>query len=331
MYKCFVNAVDTHTEGDPTRFILSGVKEIKGSTMVDKLNYFKDNYDEIRKTIMQEPRGHIDMFGAILTAPTSEDTDFGIIFMDNDGYLNMCGHGIIAAATVAKKLGLIDINRERVKVDTPAGIVNADFVPTQGGNFDVMIVSVPSFTYELNKIIELSNGKKVPIDIGFGGSFFAFANAKDIGIDNDNFTVEEIRNIGMDIKKAVNNQIKVIHPEMPHINSVDLVEILFEPNTPEVNCKNILIYGDGQIGRDPCATGATAKVAVEYSKNKLDINEEYIVEGLINTKYKCKINSITTVGKYTAVIPSLIGHAYITAYHQFVVENDDPKPEGWLI
>lgn len=331
MYKYFINAVDTHTEGDPTRFIISGVPNIQGQTMVEKLNNFKENFDPVRKVLMQEPRGHIDMFGAALTAPVSEDSSFGIIFMDNGGYLNMCGHGIMAAATIGKKLGMVDNSKDYVKIDTPAGQVKANYILTGNGNFDVNIISVPSFAYELDKVITLDNGKKVKVDIAFGGSFFAFVEAEELGIDNKNYTIDEIRNIGMLVKKAANEQIKVKHPIEKHIDSIDLVEILFKHDNPEVNCKNVLIYGEGQIGRDPCATGATAKVAIEHSKNRLGINEDYVIEGLINTKYKCRINGITKVGQYNAVIPSLVGHTYITAFHQFVVEEDDPKPEGWLI
>lgn len=331
MYSQHISALDTHTEGDPTRFILSGIPFIPGSTMVGKLNFFQKNLDHVRKFLMQEPRGHRDMFGAAIVPPVTPDSAFGIIFMDNGGYLNMCGHGIIAAATVGKKLGMISKEAKAVKIDSPAGQIEAEYVDDGHGGFAVKITSVPSFVHCLDKEIKLNNGKTVNVDIAFGGSFFAFVQAEALGIDEQNYTIDQIRDYGMMVKDAVNSQVKVQHPVEKHIDQVDLVEILFKPKKQGVDCKNILIFGEGIIGRDPCATGATAKLAIEYSKGKLQLNQNYVVEGLIETTYTCNITGTTKVGELDAVIPVIVGKTYITSFAQFVVESDDPLPTGWLV
>lgn len=331
MFEKFIYTVDTHTEGDPTRFLLFGIPFLKGKTMVDRVEEFSKKYDSIRQVLMREPRGHKDMFGAVITPPASEAAAFGVIFMDNDGYLNMCGHGIMAAATIGKKLGFIDVDVPEISIDTAAGPVKARYISLAGNAFEVEITSVPSFAYRVNESINLESIGPVSVDIGFGGNFFAFVRARDLGIDEQSPDVEKIRALGMRVKRTVNEKIRVSHPEMPHINTVDLVEITLSPSSEDVNCKTALVFGDGQIGRDPCATGTTAKMAIEHAKGNLKLNERYRKEGIIGTVYTGRLTEETKVGEFSAVVPVLSGNTYITGIHQFVVEDREPRKTGWLL
>lgn len=327
--KTFVT-VDTHTEGDPTRFLMLGYPYLKENTMVGRMHEFENSYDDIRKVLMQEPRGYQDMFGAVITPPTTEGAAFGVIFMDNGGYLNMCGHGIMAAATIGKKYGLVSEDATEVNIDTAAGVINAKYIKLDGDNFKVEITSVPSFAYETDVTLSVEGIGEIKVDISYGGNFFTFVQADALGL-NSQSCISDFRDLGMRVKKAVNEQVQTVHPEMPHIDSVDLVEILLPPTLPGVNCKNVVVFGDGQIGRDPCGTGTTAKMALEYAKGRLPLNTEYKKEGLIGTVYTGKVIEEVKVGKFVGVVPVISGSTYITGTHTFTVEAADVKKTGWLV
>jgi len=328
-----IHVIDSHTMGEPTRIIVGGTPRVKGETMAKKKEYLINELDYIRTSAMHEPRGHNDMFGSIITSPTNSKADFGIVFMDGGGYLNMCGHGSIGAATVAVETGMVDMVEPitKVNLDTPAGLIAADVHVADGSVKGVSIVNVPAFLYKRDISVEVEGLGQITFDISFGGSFFAIINAKELGLKVEKEYVSEIKKIGMQLLKELNEKVEVVHPELEHINTIDLIEIYEEPATEKDNYKNVVVFGQGQFDRSPCGTGTSAKMATLYSKGLLEKNEEFIYESILGTKFKGEIIGKTKVGDYEAIIPKITGAAYITGFNQLVIDSKDPVKHGFNI
>lgn len=328
-----INAVDSHTMGEPTRIVVGGIPVIPGNTMPEKKAYLEKNLDHIRTAIMHEPRGHKDMFGSIITQPTNKEADLGIIFMDGGGYLNMCGHGSIGALTVAVELGMVEVKEPYTEVvlEAPAGLVRGKIKVEDGRAKEVSIVNVPSFLYKHDVVVDVPEVGKLTIDISFGGSFFALVKSSDLGIDICTQNAQKLCDVGMKILKAVNEQVKVQHPTLEHIKSVDLVEIYGPAKNPKANLQNVVVFGQGQVDRSPCGTGTSAKLATLYAKGELKMNEEFIYESITGTMFKGRVVGETKVGDYNAVIPEITGSAYITGFNQFIIDPDDPLKYGFTL
>lgn len=328
-----IHVIDSHTMGEPTRIIVGGTPRVKGETMAKKKEYLINELDYIRTSAMHEPRGHNDMFGSIITSPSNSKADFGIVFMDGGGYLNMCGHGSIGAATVAVETGMVDMVEPitKVNLDTPAGLIAADVHVEEGSVKGVSIVNVPAFLYKKDIEVEVEGLGKITFDIAFGGSFFAIINAKELGLKVEKEYVSEIKKIGMQLLKELNEKVEVVHPELEHINTIDLIEIYEEPATENDNYKNVVVFGQGQFDRSPCGTGTSAKMATLFAKGLLDVNEEFIYESILGTKFKGEIISKTKVGDFDAIIPKITGAAYITGFNQLVIDSKDPVKHGFNI
>lgn len=328
-----INAVDSHTMGEPTRIIVGGIPNIPGITMADKKDYLEKNMDHIRTAIMLEPRGHNDMFGSIITPPVNEGADFGIIFMDGGGYLNMCGHGSIGAATVAIETGMVESIEPYtfVKMDTPAGLINAKAFVENGKVKEVSIVNVPAFSYKRDLSIDVDGYGKINYDISFGGSFFAIINSKQFGIKVEPKNASKLSELGLMIRDQINKEIEISHPLLSHIKTVDLVEFYDEPTHPDADYKNVVVFGQGQVDRSPCGTGTSAKLATLYSKGQLKENETFIYESILGTLFKGKIIGLTNVGEYEAITPEISGTAYITGFNHFVIDPEDPVKYGFSL
>ncbi len=320
--------IDTHTECDPTRILISGLPPLPKVSMHDKKEFFTEHLDHVRRFLMHEPRGHKDMFGAVITDTIEENCDFGVLFMDPEGYLDFCGHGIIAVTTVMLEMnGLKPKEAGVIRVDTPAGIVKAR--PIQGKSLSVAVESVPSFLVETDFKIHTSSGV-VPVDIAFGGNFFAFVKASDLKLEIEEKNLPKLTALCMEIKRELNKR-KWEHPEIPDINTVELIEVLDKPRNPEAQVLTMLVYGNGQVARDPCASGTCAKVGLEVAKGKLKLGGSIICEGILGTTYTGKALRAVRVGAQEAVIPEIIGRSFVTGLLQFILDEKDPLPSGWLI
>lgn len=328
-----IHAVDSHTMGEPTRIIVGGVPKIPGKTMAEKKEYLQKEMDNVRTAIMLEPRGHNDMFGSILTSPVNEEADFGIIFMDGGGYLNMCGHGSIGAVTVSIETGMVETVEPitHVKMDTPAGLVSAEAKVKNGKVKEVSIVNVPAFLYKENVSVEVPEIGEVKFDISFGGSFFAIVNAKQLGLKIEPKNTNKLTEIALQLRDIINENIEIQHPTLSHIKTVDLIEIYDEPTHPEANYKNVVIFGQGQVDRSPCGTGTSAKLATLYSKGELKEGEVFVYESILGTLFKGRIVGTGKVGDFTTITPEITGAAFITGFNHFVIDEDDPVKYGFLL
>ncbi len=327
-----LQAIDSHTAGEPTRIIVGGIPNIKGKTMPEKKEYLEKNLDHLRTAVMLEPRGHNDMFGSILLAPVSEEADLGIIFMDGGGYLNMCGHGTIGAVTAAIETGMVDMVEPVTKVvlEAPAGIVRAEAQVEKGKVKSVAFVNVPAFLYKKDQKVVL-DGKEITFDISFGGSFFAIVNAKQLGLEIKPENTTRLTDVALRLRDQINKEIEIQHPTLAHIKTVDLVEIFDEPTHPEATYKNVVIFGQGQVDRSPCGTGTSAKLATLHAKGEIKEGEKFVYESILGTLFYGEIVGTTKVGEYDAVIPKVAGSAYITGFNHFVIDDTDPVKYGFVL
>ena len=328
-----IHAVDSHTMGEPTRVVVGGVPQIPGNTMPEKKKYLEDHLDYLRTAIMLEPRGHNDMFGSIVTTACNPEADFGIIFMDGGGYLNMCGHGSIGAATIAVETGIVPMKEPvtEVNMEAPAGLIRAKVQVKNEKVQEVSIVNVPAFLYKADQQIDLPGYGKITFDISFGGSFFAIVPAKQLNIKLLPENADKLKVLGIQIRDIINKEIKIQHPVLEHIKTVDLVEFFDETDNPKANLRNVVVFGQGQVDRSPCGTGTSAKLATLHAKGKLKQGEKFVYESIASTLFTGEIVGTTKVGDYDAVIPQITGSAYITGFCQYVIDEDDPVKHGFRL
>ena len=328
-----VYAVDSHTAGESTRVVVGGIPKIPGKSMPEKKEWLESRMDYLRTALMLEPRGHNDMFGAILTSPTTEEADYGIIFMDGGGYLNMCGHGTIGAMTVAVETGMVEVTEPITKIvqEAPAGMIHGEVLVEGDKAKTVSFQNVPSFLYKQDQEVELPEYGRIRFDISFGGSFFAIVKAEQVGLSIVPENAEKLKALGIALRDIINREIPVMHPTLSHIHTVDLVEWWSETETKGATLRNCVVFGQGQVDRSPCGTGTSAKMATLFAKGELKIGEEFYYESILGTIFEGKILDTAKVGGYDAVIPQITGSAYITAFNHFVMEKNDPLKYGFVL
>lgn len=333
--KQMFSAIDSHTAGEPARIIINGLPEIPGHSMAEKKQYLHDHLDILRTSLMHEPRGHNDMFGAYLLPPTKPEAELGIVFMDGGGYLNMCGHNTIAAVAVAVETGLIKDEgnaTQQVVLETPAGLVTATAYFDEDREVEeVSFTNVESFLYKKNVKLNIDEIGEITLDISFGGSFFAIVDAKELGLKVTPDHASKLSHLGMKIMDAVNEQVEIQHPTLSHIKSVDLVEIYDAPTHPEATYKNVVVFGEGQLDRSPCGTGTSAKMATLYAKGELELGETFVYESILGTLFKGRIIEKTEVDGMAAIIPEITGSAYITGYNNIIIDPKDPVKDGFVL
>jgi proline racemase len=324
--------IDLHTAGEPLRIVTAGVPRIPGKTVLEKRRYAKENLDYVRKTLMWEPRGHADMYGAYITEPITENADFGTIFMHNEGYSDMCGHGIIALATVAVKQGLVKTTtpETRVGIDSPAGFIEA-FVQWDGSRVGtVRFKNVASFLYKKDLTIDTPSFGKLTVDIAFGGAFYAYLSNEKVGLEIHPDNYRSLILLGDEVKKAVMMTTRVQHPLESELNQLYGTIIDGKPRFTGTQA-NVCIFADREVDRSPTGTGTAGRVAQLYARGKLKLGETMVNESIIGTSFTGKALEETKVGDFDAVIPEVSGRAFITGFNQWVVEEDDPVAEGFFL
>lgn len=331
-----ITAIDTHTAGEAARLITDGFGRIPGETMAEKKAYLENEKDSLRTMLMHEPRGHNEMFGAFITEPTNEEADYGIIFMDAGGYLNMCGHNTIAAMAVAVEAGWVPVydgaREVEVVQDTPAGIVRGKVHLDEDYNADkVSFDNVPAFLYKRDVEVDVPEIGKLKVDISFGGSFFVLLPASAVGLTITPENASKFSKLGILIRDAVNAQVEIAHPELAHIKTADLVEFYGPAASEDATYQNVVVFGDGQVDRSPCGTGTSAKLAALYGKGEMGVGDTFVYESIIQTKFDGEIVEAVKVGEFDAIIPRISGSAYITGFNQFVVDKRDSLKNGFVL
>lgn len=324
------HAVDSHTEGMPTRVITGGVGVLPGSTMAERRLRFMAERDDLRKLLMFEPRGHSSMSGAILQPPTRPDADWGILYIEVSGCLPMCGHGTIGAVTVLIETGMVSVNEPEtvVRLDTPAGLVVARAQVRDGRAVAVTLENVPSYAHALDQEVDVPGLGRVRYDIAYGGNFYAFVKLEELGLPFDRAEKNRLLEAGLGIMGAINEQNPVVHPEAPEINVCHHV-YLEAPGSTTRHSRHAMAIHPGWFDRSPCGTGTSARLAQQHARGLLGVGEEIVNESFIGSQFQARILGETTVGGRPAILPSFTGRAWITGTAQYMLDPTDPFPTGF--
>ena len=327
------STIDTHTCGQPTRTITSGIPPIPGSTVVDKMLYLKKHMDWIRTALMFEPRGHSIMSGVILVEPSVPGVDYGVIFIETGGYLPMCGHDTIGVCTALVETGMVNVQEPETKItlETPAGLTKVVVRVENGKALSVTFRNIPSFVIVPDARIQIPGYGEVILDVSYGGNPYAIVSADLFDLELVPEKASEIITTGRIVRDAVNTQVKTYHPEKPFIETCTHVEFFSKATSPAAHAKNAVFFADSGIDRSPCGTGTSAKVATLYSKGLLGLNEEFVHESIIGSLFRAKVVEETAVGPFKAVVPEVTGSAYIIGFNHIVIDPDDPHKNGFLL
>jgi proline racemase len=328
-----VSTIDAHAGGEPLRIVTYGAPVLRGATVADRRAEMREKHDSFRRFLLWEPRGHADMYGALLSPPVTPGADYSVLFMTNDGYSTMCGHGIIALTTVLIETGQIAVSADQPKIrfDTPAGLVEARAILRDGDVELVTFENVPSYRAIEDLEITLDDGSTVTVDIVWGGAFYALVPAADLGVAVAPDRVDELIRAGMDVKRAVMRVNAVEHPLDPTLNGLYGTIITDQPSNDALNGRNIVIFADGEVDRSPCGTGTSARLAALYADGEVGLGEEYWHESVIGSDFIGRVTEETTFAGRPAVVTEISGRAYITGFNQFVMDPRDRFKEGFLL
>jgi proline racemase len=330
--KRMFTAVDSHTEGMPTRVVTGGVGVIPGATMNEKRLYFMEHLDDIRQLLMNEPRGHAAMSGAILQAPTRPDADWGVVYIEVSGCLPMCGHGTIGVATVLVETGMVEITEPvtTIRLDTPAGLVIARVAVSDGHADSVTIENVPAYSVRLDDTVDVPGYGPVRYSLAFGGNFYAMVDLDDVGLPFDRSNQQEILTAGLAIMDAINATDPPRHPEIDGVNHCHHVEFIAPGSTAEHSRHAMAIY-PGWFDRSPCGTGTSARMAELWARGELALNTDFVNESFIGSRFVGRLIAETAVDGIPAVIPTVTGRAWVTGIGSYLLDPSDPFPTGFQL
>ena len=328
--KLILHAVDSHTEGMPTRVVTGGVGVIPGATMSERRAYFSEHLDHIRTLLMREPRGHASMSGAILQPPTRPDADFGVLFIEVSGMLPMCGHGTIGVATVLVETGMVPVVEPvtTVRLDTPAGLVSVDVHVEDGAATSVTLANVPAYCDVLDRKITLPSGRTVTYDLAYGGNYYAILPLEQFDLPFDRAHKNEILAAGLELMASINAEDEPVHPLDPTVRGCKHVQFLAPDATPE-HSRHAMAIHPGWFDRSPCGTGTCARMAQLHARGQLELGRDFINESFIGTQFIGRLLGETTVGDLPAVLPTVTGRAWITGTAQYMLDPTDPFPAGF--
>jgi proline racemase len=326
------HAVDSHTEGMPTRVITGGVGVIPGATMADRRLHFMAHMDDVRTLLMYEPRGHSAMSGAILQPPSRPDADWGVVYIEVSGCLPMCGHGTIGVATVLVETGMVPVTEPvtTIRLDTPAGLVEARVDVIDGAAKAVTIRNVPSFSAGLDLSVRVPGIGEVHYDLAYGGNFYAVVPIERVGLPFERSQGQRILDAGLAMMAAINETDRPVHPTDPGINGCHHVQFV-APGSDAKLSRHAMAIHPGWFDRSPCGTGTSARMAQLDARGELDLDQEFVNESFIGTRFIGRLVERTTVGGIPAVIPEITGRAWITGTAQYLLDPDDPFPRGFLL
>ncbi|MCH7491603.1 MAG: proline racemase family protein [Gemmatimonadetes bacterium] len=340
-----ITAVDAHACGEPGRVITGGVSDVPGKTMFEKKLYLERHVDHLRTCMLREPRGYPAMNCNVILPPTHPDADAGFVIMEQMEYPAMSGSNTICVVTVLIETGMVAVAEPvtELTLETPAGLIGVKADVSNGKVTNVTFENVPAFALHLDAVIDVPELGKVTVDVAWGGMFYAIADAEALGFRLVPEEGQKIVRAGEMIKAAAREQLPVVHPENPEIAGVTISQLSGPPSNPAAVRKNAVIVSTGKldwerpetwtgsIDRSPCGTGTCAKMAVLHAKGELGLNEDFVHEGILGTTFTGRLIRETKVGDYAAVVPTLSGRAWITGLSHYVVDAEDPFPDGYTV
>ncbi len=328
-----ISTLDLHTAGEPLRVILRGFPELPGDTMLLRRRHARENYDYLRQALMWEPRGHADMYGCIITPPATPQGDFGVLFLHNEGFSTMCGHGIIAVTRAVLETGMFEMQEPitTLKIDTPAGLITTHARVENNKVLNVYFHNVPSFVVSLDDKITVPGFGEITYDLAFGGAFYAFVSADSLGLKLTTQHVRLLIETGMAIKRAVMKKRKISHPFDEEMGFLYGTIFIGKPEQPGSDSRNVCVFAEGQVDRSPTGTGVSARLAIHFARGDIKINEPMVIESIIGTKFTGHVVEIMEYASYDAIIPEVEGTAHITGRNEFIIDPDDSLKNGFII
>jgi proline racemase len=328
-----ISTIDMHTGGEPLRILVDGYPDIKGESILAKRKYFADHLDHIRKGVIWEPRGHADMYGAVITEPCSENADFGTFFLHNEGYSTMCGHAIIALTKFVLDTGLVIKAGEtpQLIIDAPPGQIISTGIRENGVVKSVSFRNVPSFVLFRDQKTEVPDWGMIHYDVAFGGAYYAIVDADRMKLSLDSSELANLIKLGMQIKRNVVKKLKITHPFEPDLSFLYGTIFTGKSKNPNIDSRNICIFANGEVDRSATGSGVSARAALHYARGELNPGEQLEIESILGTTMEVEIAELTTFGPYEALIPRVSGSASFTGKNNFWFDPDDPLKSGFII
>lgn len=321
-----ITTIDMHTGGEPLRVIVDGLPPIEGRTVLEKRRYFREHFDHLRTGLMWEPRGHADMYGAVINS--SEDADFDVFFLHNEGYSTMCGHAIIALTKLVVETKLV--TKSEITFNVPAGRIRATARVVDGQVTETSFQNVPSFLYLRDQRVEVQGIGEVEFDIAYGGAFYAFVDAESVGLTLEPENFNHIIEYGRRIKYEVMDQFSITHPFEPDLSF--LYGTIFTGPARDLShhSRNVCIFADGELDRSATGSGVSARAALHFAKGELGLNERITIESILGSTMSVKVVDVTKFGPHNAVIPEVSGTASIIGRNEFYFDPEDPFRAGFI-
>ena len=340
-----IQAVDAHACGEPGRVIVGGVLDVPGASMYEKMVYFQQRYDGLRRLMLREPRGYPAECCNLILPPAHPEADAGFIIMEQVEYPGMSGTNTICVVTVLLETGMLSMREPitELTLETPAGLVRVRADCVDGKVRQVTFRNVPAFAVYLDRPIDVPHLGTVVVDVAYGGMFYVIAEAAQFGLRLTPDEGREITRVSEMIKAAAQEQLPCVHPEQPGFSGVTIAQLSGAPSQPGADLKNAVTVSTGKldwarpatwtgsIDRSPCGTGTCARMATLYAKGRLGLNQDFRHEGILGTIFTGRLVEATHVGPYPAVVPTLSGQAWITGFSSYVVDPGDPFPEGYTV
>lgn len=340
-----IQAIDLHAGGEPGRVIVGGVLDVPGDTMFDKMLYFSTHCDDLRKRMLREPRGYPAANCNLILPPTRPEADAGYIIMEHTEYPAMSGTNTICVTTALIETGMVAAAEPMTTLvlESPAGLIGIKAEVRNGKVKGVTFENVPAFAVHLEKTIDVPNIGNVTVDVAWGGMFYVIFEAEPLGLSIEPNRAREIVRVGEMVKAAAREQLPVTHPDNPKITGITIAEVSAAPTHSKATLKNTVIVSTGTLDwdrpeswtgaldRSPCGTGTCAKMAALHAKGNLALNEDFHHEGILGTVFTGRLIRETRIGEHRAVVPTLTGQAWITGFAQYVVDPEDPFPNGFTV
>jgi trans-L-3-hydroxyproline dehydratase len=331
-----ITTIDAHAAGEPLRIITGGLPELPGATILARRRYMRAHFDHIRRALMWEPRGHYNMYGCVLTPPVTPEAHLGVLFMHNEGYSTMCGHGVIALVTTLLETGALPAAGPQtpVNLDTPAGLVRAvAHLDGRGRVERVAFRNVPSFLYAADVALDVPGYGAVTTDVAFGGAFYAVLPAARVGLRVVRDQTPALVAAGEAVKRAVNAALPIKHPFEPDLGFLYGTILTGPPEDPRHHSRNICVFANAEVDRSPTGTGVSARLALHHARGELATGEPIMIESILGAAgvFGGRVVGQEQVGPHAAVVPEVSGTAFITGRHEFLIDPADALGQGFLV
>jgi len=331
-----ITTCEMHTGGEPLRIVESGYPQLTGDTILEKRRNAREKHDHIRKFLIYEPRGHYDMYGAVLVSPDLSEADLAVLFLHNEGYSTMCGHAVIALGRYAVDRGLVKTINEpetQVNIQCPCGLVKAYVQCKDGKSGAVRFHSVPAFAYKLDVEVDVAGYGCVKVDIGYGGAFYALIAAQELGLDVRTTRTATIIDAATAVSDAVKAQVAITHPESADLSFLYGTILTDGHNVySEEATANVCVFAAREVDRSPTGSGVTARVAVQFARGQIAKGQTRTFEsGANGSTFLGSVHAETRCGDFPAVVVEVAGKGYYHGKATFTLEEEDNLKEGFLL